>query len=199
MKKIISFILSLLLVTWSFPGLAGADSVWNQESASPYSTDKVYKIGDIINIIVIESTSAQNKAGTKSDVSDNLSMKLTHTLQRLAPYIGTNNQVVGSVDNKYTGQGQTSRTSSVQTRISAWVTDVLPNGNLQIKGSHRVAVNEETQEIAITGLVRPKDISGANTIYSYQVANAQLSVSGKGVVADSESPGFLTRLFNWLF
>jgi flagellar L-ring protein precursor FlgH len=180
-------------------GSAAADSVWNKDSASPYSTQKAYKTGDIINIIILESTVAQNKAGTKSDVRDDLGMKFTHTLQQLAPVIGTNNQATGQAYNKYSGLGQTSRTSNVQARIAAWVTEVMPTGNLKIKGRHRVEVNDEIQEISITGVVRAKDISGANTVYSYQVADAELAVKGTGVVAETESPGWLTRIFNWLF
>lgn len=180
-------------------GLVAADSVWNKDSSSPYSTQKAYKTGDIISIIILESTVAQNKAGTKSDVRDDLGMKFTHTLQRLAPVIGTNNQATGQASNRYSGLGQTSRTSSVQARISAWVTEVMPTGNLKIKGRHKVEVNDEIQEITITGVVRAKDISGANTVFSYQVADAELAVKGTGVVAETESPGWLTRIFNWLF
>jgi len=179
--------------------IASADSIWNDNSASPYSTQKAYKVGDIINIIILESSSAKNLAGTKTDVRDDLGVKFTHTIQRLAPVIGTNNQAAGQFSNKYAGSGQTTRGSNVQARISAWVTEILPNGNLAIKGQHKVEVNDEVQEIALAGIVRPKDISGANTIYSYQVANAALSVKGTGAVADSESPGWITRIFNWLF
>ncbi|MFA6548594.1 MAG: flagellar basal body L-ring protein FlgH [Candidatus Margulisiibacteriota bacterium] len=200
MRKISIFFIALFVICSAIGGsLSYADSIWNKESASPYSTDKNYKVGDIINIIVAESTSAQNQAATKSDVKDDLALKLTNTIQRLAPIIGTNSQIDGNVSNKFTGTGQTTRSSGVQARISAWVTEVLPNGNLEIEGKHRVQVNEETQEITIRGTVRPKDISGANTVYSYQVANANLIVQGSGVVADTESPGFLTRIFNWLF
>jgi len=188
-------ILSLVIIA----GGVWADSIWNENSASPYSTQKAYKVGDIINIIILESSSAKNLAGTKTDVKDDLGMKFSHTIQRLAPIIGTNNQASGQLGNQYAGSGQTSRGSNVQARIAAWVTDVLPNGNLAIKGQHKVEVNGELQEIALTGIVRAKDISGANTIFSYQVANADLSVKGTGAVADSESPGWLTRIFNWLF
>lgn len=176
-----------------------ADSIWGENSASPYSTQKAYKVGDIINVIILESSNAKNLANTKTDVRDDLAGKFTHTLQRLAPIIGTNNQVAGQVSNQYTGDGSTTRGSNVQARVAAWVTEVLPNGNLSIKGLHRVEVNDELQEITLTGIVRPKDISGANTIYSYQVANADLSVKGSGSVADTSAPGWLTRIFNWLF
>lgn len=196
MKKISIFFVLLFIINFS---LSYADSIWTKESASPYSTDKALKVGDIINIIVAESTSAQNQAGTKSDVKDDLALKLTNTIQRLAPIIGTNSQIDGQASNKYAGTGQTTRSNGVQARISAWVTEVLPNGNLEIEGKHRVQVNEEIQEITINGTVRPKDISGANTVYSYQVANANLVVRGSGVIAETESPGFITRIFNWLF
>jgi len=186
-------------VLWLFSGQVRADTVWNKDSASPYSTQKGYKEGDIINIIILENTSARNIAGTKTDVKDDLSTKFTHTLQALAPIIGTNINVTGQADNKYNGLGQTSRSSAVQARIAAWVTEVLDNGNLMVEGKHRVEVNNETQEITIRGIVRAKDISGANSIFSYQVANAALKVSGTGVVAETENPGWLTRFFNWLF
>ena len=185
-------VLCIALPTW-------ADSIWNKESSSPYSIQKARKEGDIINVVILESTVAQNKAGTKTSVTDDLAGKFSHTIQRLAPIIGTNNQVAGSISNKYNGLGQTSRTSNVQARIAAWVTEVLSNGNLSIKGNHKVEVNEELQEITITGIIRPKDISGSNAVFSYQVANAALAVRGSGVIAESESPGWLTRIFNWIF
>ena len=176
-----------------------ADSLWNDNSASPYSPSKAYKVGDIINVVILENTTAQNQANTKTNVSDNLSSKFTHTLQRLAPIIGMNTQVNGQLQNQYTGDGSTSRGNNVQARIAAWVIEVLPNGNLQIKGRHKVNVNDEVQEITLTGTVRPRDIAGSNTVYSYQVANAELTVSGAGAVSDTAQPGWLTRIFNWLF
>lgn len=184
---------------FGFCSAAVADSIWNKESSSPYSVEKAFKVGDIVNILILESTSALNSARTKTDVRDDLGMSFTHTLQRLAPIIGTNSQADGNISNIYKGDGQTARTSNVQARIAAWVTEVMPNGNLVISGKHKVQVNDEIQEISITGNVRAKDISGANTVYSYQVANAEVVVRGKGVVAQTESPGWLTRIFNWLF
>lgn len=193
----ISFSLCILSFALVYPVLA--DSIWNEESASPYSTQKAYKVGDVVNVIILESSTAKNLAGTKTDVKDDLGLKLTQTIQRLYPVIGPSNQVTGQFTNKYSGSGQTTRGSSVQARVAAWVTDVLPNGNLAIKGRHKIEVNDEIQEIVFTGIVRPKDISGANTIYSYQVASANLSIKGTGTVAESEAPGWLTRIFNWIF
>ena len=190
----------LLFVVWSL-GFSSAfgDSVWNDNSASPYNTQKAYRVGDIVNVLIMESTSAKNKAKTKTNVRDDLGLQFAHTIQRLAPIIGASNQVAGQVSNKFTGDGETTRSNDVSARVAAWVTNVFPNGNLEIRGRHKVEVNDEMQEITVSGIVRPKDISGENTIYSYQVANAEVSVRGTGIVADTESPGWITRLFNWVF
>ncbi|OGB90253.1 hypothetical protein A2625_02890 [candidate division WOR-1 bacterium RIFCSPHIGHO2_01_FULL_53_15] len=195
MKKALLYSAALLLLA----SAASADSLWNENSASPYSPQKAYKMGDIINVVILENSSAKNSAATKTNVNDNLSAKFTHTLQRLAPIIGANNQAMGQLQNQYTGDGSTVRGNTVTARIAAWVVEVLPNGNLSIKGRHRVNINDEEQEIMITGTVRPKDIAGTNTVYSYQVADAELIVSGSGAVSDAGAPGWLTRIFNWLF
>ncbi|MBI5078937.1 flagellar basal body L-ring protein FlgH [Candidatus Saganbacteria bacterium] len=187
-------------MTFGFSAAGGwADSIWNENGSSPYSTQKAYKVGDIVNVIILESSTAKNLAGTKTDVKDDLAAKFSHTLQRLAPVIGSSNQAAGQLSNKYAGSGQTTRGSNVSARITAWVTEILSNGNLVIRGEHRVEVNDELQEIIFTGIVRPKDITAANAIYSYQVAKADLSIKGSGAVADSESPGWITRILNWLF
>ncbi|MDD5593676.1 MAG: flagellar basal body L-ring protein FlgH [Candidatus Margulisbacteria bacterium] len=176
-----------------------ANSLWNENSASPYSPQKVYKIGDIINVVILENTSAKNLATTKTNVKDDLSAKFTHTIQRLTPIIGANTSAVGQLSNQYTGDGSTVRGNNVQARIAAWVVEVLPNGNLSIQGHHRVNVNNEMQEITLTGTVRPKDIAGSNSVFSYQVANAELTVSGTGAVSDASTPGWISRILNWLF
>jgi flagellar L-ring protein precursor FlgH len=195
MRRLALLLAFILLAACS----VSADSLWNETSASPYSPSKAYKIGDIINVVILENTLAKNQATTKTNVTDNLSAKFTHTLARLAPIIGTNTQMAGQASNQYTGDGSTVRGNNVSARIAAWVVDVLPNGNLAIKGHHRVNVNDEEQEITITGTVRPKDIAGSNTVFSYQVADAQLMVNGSGAISDTASPGWLTRMFNWLF
>ncbi|MFA4905322.1 MAG: flagellar basal body L-ring protein FlgH [Candidatus Margulisiibacteriota bacterium] len=178
---------------------ASADSLWKKSSSSPYSPEKSYKVGDIITVLINEISSAQHKAGTKTDIKDDLGLKFTHSIDRLTPLIGTNNTAVGQWSNKYGGSGGTERSSNVTARVAALVTEVMDNGNLKIEGKHKVNVNDENQEIVISGIVRSKDISVSNTIYSYQVANAEVAISGTGVVQEAESPGWLTRILNWLF
>jgi flagellar L-ring protein precursor FlgH len=199
MKKIISLssivVLAVLLLSANF---AYSDSIWNSGSGSVYSTGKAFKVGDIITIIVLESTSALQKAQTDTNANDTLGGVLNTTLSHLGFAPGEKSLSMNG-SNIYSGLGSTARTSDVTAKIAAVVVKILPNGNLMIAGQHRVEVNDEVQTIEISGMVRPNDVSLLNTVYSYQVAQASLSVKGKGVVGEAESPNVVVRFLNWLF
>jgi flagellar L-ring protein precursor FlgH len=181
-----------------FSSGALSDSLWDKDSASPYTTQGNFKVGDIVNILILESSSAIHQAGTDTAVKDDLGLRFTSTVQGLAGG-GPRTEFGVKGENKYRGTGQTTRTSNIQARVAAIVTKVLPNGNLAILGRHTIVVNKESQEISITGIIRPIDVSLSNTIYSYQVAEANIVVQGEGAVAEAENPGWFTRIVNWLF
>ena len=200
MGKYISFLISFILFSsLCFAANCTADSLFSDNSPSPYSTQKTYKIGDIITILVLETTSAVQKAGTDTQNQDNLSTSLTHTIDRISGTIAPNNQVNAGWGNKYKGAGSTTRSSNVVAAVSAQVTGIEQGGNLTITGHHKVSVNEEIQDIVINGIVRTKDVTSWNTVYSYQVANADISVKGVGSVGSASSPGILTRFFDLIF
>ena len=145
------------------------------------------------------TTSAAQEAGTdtskKTDVAANFNSAIDGS--------GNNNRGTGRFgvggSNRYSGTGKTSRNSNVRATISAVITEVLDNGNLVVSGEHSVNVNDETETIRLEGQVRPQDISAANSVYSYQLAKAQISVKGNGVVGANQTPGLLAKLFGWLF
>jgi len=197
MRKLILTVILSLLVASVVRIPAGADSIWERTSTSPYSVSKAFRVGDIVTVIILESATAAQKAGTNTSASDNLATDFNHTMQFLG--IAPSNSLSGDYSNAYKGSGDTSRTSNVTAKVAAIVTKVLPNGNVAIDGEHRVEVNGEQQILKITGIIRPKDVTISNTIYSYQVAAADVSIKGKGSVADAEQPGWVPRFFNWLF
>jgi len=199
-RKILNVLAVFISAAIFLFSVAYAGSLWKEgTSSSPYSTQRAYKIGDIITVLILESTSALQKAGTKTDVRDDLSASFSHTIERLYPSIQPSTVIKGGARNEYKGLGETARSSDVKATISAKVREVLPNGNLEIRGIHKLEVNQEEQEIEITGIIRAKDVSMANTVYSYQVADAKISVKGEGAVGEAEEPGWITRILNWIF
>ena len=81
------------------------------------------------------------------------------------------------------------------TTLSARVVDVLPNGFLVVEGSRNVLVNSENQMVTLRGVVRPNDLSRANTVDSSAIAQMELKINGKGVVNDSiRRPNILYRI-----
>ena len=192
--KIAAVFVILLLQISAF-----SDSLWNERSISKYTSKKQYNIGDVIMVLVVESTSAVQKAGTDTSNQDSLGVSLSHTIDKLQSVLGPSNSIQAQGNSNYKGSGSTNRSSNVLATITAIVTEVLPNGNVAISGNHKITVNEEIQEINIKGIVRTSDVTAWNTIYSYQVANPVVSVKGTGSVGEASSPGLFMRILNFLF
>ena len=111
------------------------------------------------------------------------------------------NYRIGGNDN-YSGVGQTTRKSKVEAIVSCVITRVLPNGHLVISGERMVDVNNDSEIIQISGIIRPMDIDMKNTIDSHQVAQFNISLKGKGVVNSKKHPAFyqtsLIGYFNYV-
>ena len=98
-----------------------------------------------------------------------------------------------------TATGTTDRTDSLIAHISVTVKQILPNGNFVVQGKRQVGMNAETQEITLTGVVRPQDIGPDNSVPSPLVADAQIKFGGKGPVGDKQHDGLITKVFKFLF
>ncbi|MFH1428638.1 MAG: flagellar basal body L-ring protein FlgH [Candidatus Margulisiibacteriota bacterium] len=198
-KSVLVLLMFMALISAALP-----ESLWNEDLKSPYTAARAHKVGDIITIFIDETTRAAQSAGTNTSKRSSVEADMFSSWKHVASLLGTNRDDVSngggiSAQDEYAGEGETSRRSSVRARISATVTQVLPNGNLYILGSHKVNVNEETETIVVAGIIRSSDITAQNAIYSSQIAEAQISVKGSGSVAAKQSPGILTKLFGWLF
>ncbi len=194
-KRFLLHVLILLI----FCGSAFSSSLWNENSSSPFVVQKPYKIGDVIMVLIVENTSAVQKAGTDTQNQDNLSASFSHAIQKLQGVLPPSASLQGARSQSFKGSGSTSRSSNILATVAVSVKDVLPDGNLYIEGTHKVSVNEERQEIKVSGIIRPKDITAWNTVYSYQVANAEVAVKGTGAVGEASSPGLIMRILNFLF
>ena len=174
------------------PGsLYSGEAVWGNLAID----DRARSIDDIVTIVVNEQASAVSTGATKTSRASSANSSIT-SLAGLLPSLGklANLANVNSATS-LNGQGTTSRQTTLTTTITARVTDVLPNGYLVIEGHRAVLVNSENQVVTIRGVVRPSDLTSANTVQSGSVGQMELRINGKGVVNDViHRPNFIYRL-----
>lgn len=163
---------------------------------SLFDDRKALNVGDIITITLTERTVSRKTSGV------NVS-KESDTTFNAGPLFGNNPVFKGSTletalqqNREFNGDAGADQSNSLQGNITVTVAEVLPNGNLVVRGEKWMTLNRGDEFIRISGIVRPDDISPNNTVVSTRLANAQISYSGTGTLADSQSMGWLARFFN---
>lgn len=99
----------------------------------------------------------------------------------------------------YNGAGTVARSETINMTMAAIVTDVMPNGNLMIRGRQEVRVNFEMRELIVTGIVRPQDIGRDNSIPHTQIAEARIIYGGKGQLTDAQQARWGQQIYDALF
>ena len=162
-----------------------------------YSDSKAHRVGDIISVILSESTQAQKNAKTE--------MKKENSAT-LSPITGFGGVPVNFKDkaiqfgydqeSDFKGDSKANQGNSLSGNISVHVLRVLPNGNLMIRGEKWMSLNNGDEYIRLTGVIRPQDINSNNTVTSSKVANARIQYAGTGTFADVQEQGWLSSFFS---
>jgi flagellar L-ring protein precursor FlgH len=187
-----TMMLIFLLLVCRGSALQGQESIHR----SLFADEKARRVGDIITILVVESSSATNDAKLSATRESDISIAASGTVNGKALPGGS---VAIGTGNKFSGEGATATRGSIRARISARVDSVMNNGNLFISGVKTISINGEDQIIKIIGVVRPSDIQADNTVNSYNIADATVVFEGSGMIDRAQGPGWLTKLFHWLF
>ena len=95
----------------------------------------------------------------------------------------------------FSGAGTAAQTNTLSGSMSVTVVRVFPNGNLLIRGQKKLVLNDGSEYLRLSGIVRSEDISAANTISSSSIADARITYTNAGVYAESVQPGWLSRIF----
>ena len=176
-------------------------SIFNASASQGlYKDSRAHKVGDIILVKIVETSNGSKKATTKLGRDSSVSADTT-ALFGFEKWLAANNRnftpsskaMQLGLTNDFEGDGETKRDSSVTATISARVVDVTMDNNLIIRGFREVRLNNETQHIILSGLVRPRDIAQDNSILSSYIADARIEYSGTGVISDKQQPGWLAR------
>lgn len=174
---------------------AASGSLW-VDGRNPFLDRTARKEGDLITILISESSIASFSASTSTAKQD--SNSVTSNLLNSLFGLLSKDPVTGS-NGKTSGSGTTSQNGTLRARLTAVVKSVMPNGNLVIEGTRIVTINKDSQTFRITGFVRRDDVAPDNTILSESIAQAEIAFEGKGQIADRQRKGVLTRLLDWLF
>jgi flagellar L-ring protein precursor FlgH len=173
-------------------------SLYNASTSLQYFSDvKARRVGDIITVVLREKTDASKSADTNTDKASTIEFPNPTIFGRditLGGYPLFQNSLESST--AFEGQGDSSQSNSLTGNISVTVTAVYPNGNMLVRGEKVLTLNQGSEVVRISGLVRPVDVTPENTIFSTQIADAQITYSGSGMVADSNQAGWMTRFFN---
>lgn len=166
-----------------------------------YGDGTAKRVGDIITVVLDENTVSQKSSNVGVKKDSNISIPeaagaagtvLGRGVGALGYSLGTD--LTGQRD--FTGEADAAQRNNLQGNIAVTVVDVWPNGALVIRGEKWMTLNRGDEFIRITGVIRPQDIQQDNTVLSNKVANARITYSGTGALADSQSMGWLNRFFN---
>ena len=159
-------------------------------------------VNDLVTVRVIESIAAAGTADSslsKSSAGSASVDKLFGLESKLPTLIDPTDLVGTSSDTKFAGGGTTTRSGELTATMTARVAEVLPNGDLVLEGAREIDINGDRQIVVLTGVVRPSDVTPANTVLSTQIGQLSIRYFGRGLIRDNLKPGWLIRILNKIF
>ena len=162
---------------------------------SIYSDIKAHNVGDLITVHIIESSNASRESKVKSSSSTDMSMdgSVAGTLTDYLPLFGAS----GKISNILDGSEGTEQKDQLTGRISVTIMEETENGMFFIKGKRILEVNGEMNTIQLEGYIRERDISTDNTLFSYNIANAEIIYSKGGTLENVVNPRKVQKWLTW--
>ena len=187
-------------------------SIYNEKSSGFFASDRrANNIGDILTVTLNESLSASKSTTNTTTKADTFGVTLPplfsngagtrSVANQLDNKLGIGNGGVDSADftaganQSFSGAGTAAQTNTLTGSMTVTVIRVYPNGNLEIKGQKKLILNDGSEYLRLSGIIRPEDISAGNTISSSNIADAKITYTNAGVYATSTKPGWLSKIF----
>ena len=190
------FVLSALLFEIDLVGQETSTRRFeNIRQRSLISDYKAFGIGDAVQILIVETTEAQNSAGTTEARNSRITAGAGGGINNSS---GSLNGTINS-QNNFDGKGINTRKENIRSRLTARVIEEDEQGNYIVEGTRKTKVDGEDQTITLRGLIRPADIRPDNSVFSYNIMDLELFVEGEGNATKMQKPGLFTRFFRMLF
>ena len=172
-------------------------SLYSIQGTSLFADKKDLQVGDIIQIVINEdlTSKSNNKRELSSDRETSLgggvfsatgNNTLGETTTGLANKANRNLGVNFGTESSSADKGsvKTQFDETFETTISAIIEETYQNGNYYIKGKKEMLIEGQKQNVIISGVIRPYDISSDNSINSSQIANLKLLYEKDGTESD---------------
>jgi flagellar L-ring protein precursor FlgH len=183
------------------PNARTTGSLWSAANLlGDLSSDyRARNVNDLVVVVVSVATSAAQSGNVDSERAFTTTSGISGIVGGVATH-GTNPLLNANSSTTLKGQGSTASNTTFSTNLTGQIIAVLANGNMVIEAERKIAMNNQHEDIIIRGIVRPGDISSANTIPSASLSNLEIEMKGKGIISDSvRPPNILTRAVLWLF
>jgi len=194
---------------------ARADSIWAKAQGKKgarrvrvYDDDTARDVGDTLTIIINEHSVVENETTRETEKASNRTATAAGNINirdvgkwygnRGGTFVTPDVNFQSQAASDFTGESEYETDRLITDRITVVVRDVLPNGNLVVLGKRQRHTDGDEQIIEVGGVVRPSDITFANTVGSDQVADFRMHVRVKGLETKWTKPGWLGRILNWL-
>lgn len=195
----------VLLAAWLAAGVGPAahgQSLWRAElSRSMYADKRALAVGDILTVLVQESTvtAKDNKTATTRESGMDAGLSAFFYSPTASPLLTRRGQLPAlrwNSKNQFSGGGSVANSERITARAAVQVIEVLPNRNLIIEGRRETIVGNEIQTMVLRGIVRPEDVLPNNTVYSYNIADAKIEIIGKGTLTETQRKGWFSRIWD---
>ncbi|HEX6736158.1 MAG TPA: flagellar basal body L-ring protein FlgH [Azonexus sp.] len=166
-------------------GVFASDTAW-----SLVSDARVFRSGDVLTVLLQETTQASKNADTQ--IGKSSSAGATPVIIGSKTF---NTNISMEAQRDFNGGATSTQQNTLRGAITVVILGVLPNGLLHVQGEKSLYLNQGEEMIRVSGYVRPADIDTENRVSSQRIANARIVYAGKGTLADANNPGWLTRFF----
>lgn len=172
-------------------------SLWRSGSRTFFADQRARRVGDILTVQIAIDDRADLSNTTERERDSNANFGIPNIggfesqfAQVLPPGVDPSNLLTTQGSSASNADASIEREEQIELTVAAIITQVLPNGNFVVAGRQQVRVNQEVRDLTVTGVIRPEDITSANTVRHTQMAEARISYGGKGTLSSIQAPRY---------